>query len=141
MSRLFVNNITAFYGASQALFGVDLTLEEGEVLALLGRNGMGKSTTIKAITQMIKIASGEITHSGKRIDELKSHQIGQLGVGLVPEDALLCAIDRGRKFACCCPFGEWTLETVAAHRLQERRTQIAASLSGGEQQIRLLAAH
>lgn len=138
MAALMLKQITAHYGASQALFGVDLDLQSGEVLALLGRNGMGKSTTIKTICHMLPATSGEITFDGQRIERLASHKIGQMGVGLVPEgrrcftnltveENLLAAARRGL----------WTLDRVAAlfPRLAERRNQNAGTLSGGEQQM------
>ena len=82
---LSVKNITAFYGKSQALFDVSLEVKAGEVVALMGRNGVGKSTTIRAICNLTPAASGEITLVGKSIAKLASHKVAQLGIGLVPE--------------------------------------------------------
>lgn len=138
MASLALSGVTAFYGASQALFGVDFELNEGEVLALLGRNGMGKSTTIKTITQMMPIGGGAILFNGQQIDGLKSHQIGKMGVGLVPEGRRCFAhLTVEENLLVASRKGQWTLETVQAlfPRLKERRDQVASSLSGGEQQM------
>ncbi|MFV0474968.1 MAG: ATP-binding cassette domain-containing protein, partial [Pikeienuella sp.] len=85
MALLELSAVTAFYGPSQALFGVDLELGEGECLALLGRNGMGKTTTIRAITRMLPHARGAIRFDGRDLGSLPSHRAARLGIGLVPE--------------------------------------------------------
>ena len=74
MSFLSLSGVTASYGATQALFGVDLSLNEGEFLALMGRNGMGKSTTIKVICRMIKHQDGEVSFAGRDMRGLPSHR-------------------------------------------------------------------
>jgi len=84
MSLLSLHDVTARYGASQALFGVDLAVAAGEVVALMGRNGMGKSTTIKAICRMLP-ARGSLTFDGHDLTRLPSHRAARLGIGLVPE--------------------------------------------------------
>ena len=84
MSLLELRDITAHYGASQALFGIDLSVDAGQVLALMGRNGMGKSTTVKVICRMLP-SSGNLTFAGQDIARLPSHQAARLGIGLVPE--------------------------------------------------------
>ncbi|MEL6685790.1 MAG: ATP-binding cassette domain-containing protein, partial [Pseudomonadota bacterium] len=84
MTLLQLEAVTASYGASQALFGVNLNLEEGQVAALMGRNGMGKTTTVKAICRMLN-AGGTLRFAGQDLTLLKSHQAGRLGIGLVPE--------------------------------------------------------
>ncbi len=137
MSFLTVENLQAAYGPSQALFGVDLRVAEGEVTALLGRNGMGKTTTVKAICQMIR-SSGTITLDGKNLQGLPSHKVARSGVGLVPEGRR-CFMDltvHENLIAAARP-GEWDLRKVASlfPRLDERGNQRAASLSGGEQQM------
>ena len=137
MSFLSLDRLTASYGVSQALFGVDLTIAEGEVVALMGRNGMGKSTTVKAICRMIR-SEGGLTFSGKDLHRLPSHKVARLGVGLVPEGRR-CFADltvRENLIAAMRP-GDWTLHSVTQlfPRLGERESQRAASLSGGEQQM------
>ncbi|WP_428641271.1 ABC transporter ATP-binding protein [Roseibium sp.] len=137
MSLLTLANVTASYGASQALFGVDLEIEEGEVLALLGRNGMGKSTTVKSICRMLP-ASGTLTFDGKDLSRLPSHRAARLGLGLVPEGRRCFAdLSVQENLIAAARKGAWTFERVIEMfpRLGERRGQRAGSLSGGEQQM------
>ena len=82
---LSVDRIDTCYGSSQALFGVSLEVHDGEVVTLLGRNGMGKSTTIKSIMGLVKVSQGRITFNGVEIQSLPSYQVARLGIGLVPE--------------------------------------------------------
>ena len=82
---LKVENITTYYGASQALFGVSLCIEESAVVTLLGRNGMGKSSTIRSIMGLTPVHSGTIRFSGRETHRLPSYKIARLGIGLVPE--------------------------------------------------------
>ncbi|KSV82154.1 ABC transporter ATP-binding protein [Ensifer adhaerens] len=138
MSLLELKRLETFYGASQALFGVNLDVREGEVVALMGRNGMGKTTTINSILGLVRPRSGAISFAGKTISGLRPHRIARLGLGLVPEGRRcfpnltvmenLVATARGN---------EWTFEKVTAlfPRLGERRDQYANTLSGGEQQM------
>ncbi|KQX26699.1 ABC transporter ATP-binding protein [Ensifer sp. Root423] len=138
MSLLELKGLETFYGASQALFGVNLDVREGEVVALMGRNGMGKTTTINSILGLVRPRSGAISFAGKTISGLRPHRIARLGLGLVPEGRRcfpnltvmenLVATARGK---------EWTFEKVTAlfPRLGERRDQYANTLSGGEQQM------
>ena len=83
---LKLQQVFAGYKNSEVLHGVDLQLEAGEVVTLLGRNGMGKSTTIKCICGLLGISTGTIEINGRRTDQLASYQIARLGVGLVPEE-------------------------------------------------------
>ncbi|MBM1635148.1 ABC transporter ATP-binding protein [Sulfitobacter mediterraneus] len=138
MSLLQLEQITAIYGASQALFGVDLTISEGEVVALMGRNGMGKSTTIKVISRLLKNPQGQVLFDGQDIGALPAHKAARLGIGLVPEGRR-CFTNltvRENLFASARP-GEWDFARVHAlfPRLEERGGQLAGSLSGGEQQM------
>ncbi|MEM6304216.1 MAG: ABC transporter ATP-binding protein [Pseudomonadota bacterium] len=137
MSLLSVSNLTASYGPVPALFGVDLALEAGEVLALMGRNGMGKTTTVKAICRMIA-SEGGLRFEDRDLHGLPSHAVARLGIGLVPEGRR-CFKDLtvAENLLAAARPGPWDLRTVAAlfPRLEERRSQRAASLSGGEQQM------
>ena len=137
MSLLTVSNVTASYGASQALFGVDLTIDEGEVRALLGRNGMGKSTTVKCICRMLA-AGGTLTFNGADLTRLPSHRAARLGLGLVPEGRRCFGnLTVHENLIAAARPGDWTFERVVEMfpRLGERRNQNASSLSGGEQQM------
>ena len=137
MSLLLVENLRASYGSSQALSGVDLSISEGEVTALMGRNGMGKSTTVKAICRMIN-SQGGLTLEGQNLHLLHSHQVARKGVGLVPEGRrCFTNLSVGENLIAASRPGYWTLSRVAElfPRLEERHDQSAASLSGGEQQM------
>ena len=137
MSLLSLTGVTAHYGASQALFGVDLTVAEGEVVALMGRNGMGKSTTVKTICRMMP-ARGDLTFDGHDLSRLPSHRVARLGIGLVPEGRRCFAdLTVTENLLAAARPGTWTLPGIAAlfPRLGERHGQRAASLSGGEQQM------
>ncbi|MEM1301152.1 MAG: ABC transporter ATP-binding protein [Pseudomonadota bacterium] len=137
MSFLTVENLTASYGVSQALYGVDLTVEAGQVVALMGRNGMGKSTTVKAICRMIA-SQGTLTLNGRDLHAMPSHRVARLGVGLVPEGRRCFAgLTVRENLIASARAGDWTFETVTGlfPRLAERAGQRAASLSGGEQQM------
>ena len=137
MSLLSVENLTASYGYSQTLFDVNLTLEEGEVLALMGRNGMGKTTTVRAVCRMMD-AGGRLEFAGQDLHRLPSHRVARQGIGLVPEGRR-CFKDLTvrENLIAAARSGDWTLETVGTlfPRLRERAGQRAASLSGGEQQM------
>ncbi|CAN0594853.1 unnamed protein product, partial [Laminaria digitata] len=82
---LEVKNIETSYGTSQVLFGMSFSVNEGEVVSLLGRNGMGKTTTIRSLMGMVPTHGGSITFEGKEVSNLKDYQIAKLGLGLVPE--------------------------------------------------------
>ncbi len=140
---LEVRGIETFYGASQALFGVDLAVREGQMVALLGRNGMGKTTTIRSICGLTPPKRGSVRFLGREIAGLQAFRVARLGVGLVPEGRRcfpnltvrenLVATARESKVS-----GEgWDLASVAKlfPRLGERAGQIARTLSGGEQQM------
>jgi len=143
---LDVRNIHASYGHAQALFGVSFQVSEGQVVTLLGRNGMGRSTTIKCLFGLLPVTQGDILFEGKAIHTLPSYSIARLGLGLVPEGRQVfpnlsveenlvatarTAADRGSKAQ------PWTLERVYQFfpRLKERSTLLGGQLSGGEQQM------
>ncbi|MER8387053.1 ABC transporter ATP-binding protein [Mesorhizobium sp. M1380] len=140
---LSVAKLQSGYGSSQVLFDVALEIGEGEVVTLLGRNGMGKTTTVKSIMGLIKPLSGEVRFAGRNVCGATPETVARLGVGLVPEgrqtfatltlreNLIATAGNRlGRK-------DPWTLERVYAlfPRLRERAGQAAGTLSGGEQQM------
>ncbi len=141
MTLLQLENVTASYGPAQALFDVSLDVREGEVTALMGRNGMGKSTTIKTICRLLP-AKGTIRFAGQDLHPLKPHRAARLGIGLVPEGRRCFAglTVRENLLAAARP-GHWDLKRIASlfPRLEERQNQSARSLSGGEQQMLAIA--
>lgn len=135
--------VSAGYGSGQVLFDLDLTVGEGEVVGLLGRNGMGKTTTLLTIMGRIRARSGSIVFGGVRLEGLPSFRIARLGIGLVPEGRQVFANLTVRENLLATarePAGDlpgWTLEEVFRlfPRLAERVDQLADRLSGGEQQM------
>jgi len=135
---LNIDNVEVFYGPSQALFGVSLRIGQGEVVALMGRNGMGKTTTIHTLCRMVKHRAGAIHFDGNNIDKMPSHKVAQLGVGLVPEGRRCFSnLSVEENLVAAARGDEWTLVEVYKlfPRLEERQTQQANTLSGGEQQM------
>ncbi len=139
MSALLeLEDLQVFYGASQALFGVSLHVSEGEAVALMGRNGMGKSTTIATACRMLPLRAGKVRFAGQDISSWPSFRAARLGLGLVPEGRR-CFPNltvRENLIAAARP-GYWDMARVHAllPRLEERENQLAATLSGGEQQM------
>ena len=141
MSLLSLSSLKAYYGESQALFDVNIEINEGEIVALMGRNGTGKSTTVKSIFQMIP-TKGQLLFSDKNLSNLKSFQISRLGVGLVPEGRRICGqLSVQENLIAASREGKWNLEEINSlfPKLRERSGQIASSLSGGEQQMLAIA--
>ena len=141
MSLLSLSSLKAYYGESQALFDVNLEVNEGEIVALMGRNGTGKSTTVKSIFQMIP-TKGELLFSGKKLSKLKSFQISRLGAGLVPEGRRVFGqLSVKENLIAASREGRWNLEEInnLFPKLKERTGQVASSLSGGEQQMLAIA--
>jgi len=142
MTLLVAQNLAVSYGASQALFDVSLTIAEGEVLALMGRNGMGKTTTVKAICRMLPLIGGSLQFAGQDIARLPSHKAARLGIGLVPEGRRcfpnLTVLEN---LTAAAQPGHWDFTRVSGlfPRLEERRDQMAETLSGGEQQMLVIA--
>ncbi len=141
---LRVENLQAYYGKSHVLHGVDLTVEPGEIVSLLGRNGVGRSTTAKAIMGLVD-CTGTVDFKGHDLTQKKAYEIAHLGVGYVPENRdifptltveenLRLGIKRRR-------MGRWTFDQMYQlfPRLQERARTEAGVLSGGEQQMLTLA--
>ncbi len=141
MGLLSLSSLKAYYGESQALFDVNLEVNEGEILALMGRNGTGKSTTVKSIFQMIP-TKGELLFSGKNLSKMKSFQISRLGAGLVPEGRRIFGqLSVKENLIAASRKGRWNLEEInnLFPKLKERTGQVASSLSGGEQQMLAIA--
>lgn len=135
---LELTGVTASYGDSQALFGIDLQVEQGQVVALMGRNGMGKTTTIRTVMRMMPHRAGEIRFAGKPLDRIPSHKAARLGLGLVPEGRRCFSnLTVQENLIAAARPGDWDFGAVAGlfPRLAERRDQQAGSLSGGEQQM------
>ncbi len=138
MTLLQVAGIETFYGPSQALFGVELDVGEGEVVALMGRNGMGKTTTIRSICGMTPARAGRVSFAGEDVTALPSHRIARRGIGLVPEGRRCFAnLTVRENLVVSARPGKWTLAAVQNlfPRLGERLGQYAGTLSGGEQQM------
>jgi len=144
---LEVRGLEAGYGRARVLFGVDLEVRAGEVVALLGRNGAGKSTTLKAIMSLLATRAGEVKFDGRRIDGLEPHDIARLGLGYVPEDRRIFTdltveenIEVGRQ-AARPRAPQWTEERLQAlfPPLAALRQRRAGALSGGEQQMLCIA--
>jgi branched-chain amino acid transport system ATP-binding protein len=139
---LEIHKIDTSYGLSQVLFGVSFAIDDGEVVTLMGRNGMGKTTTVRSLMGLIQPHGGEIRFRGERIDRLPPHRIARLGLGLVPEgrqifpnltvrENLLMAAQRKKSEV------PWTKDRVfdLFPILCERASNYGNQLSGGEQQM------
>ena len=140
---LEVEGLETAYGRSQVLFGVSLVAREGEVVTLLGRNGMGKTTTVRSIMGMVRSRAGTIRFGGRPLQDLPSYRVAQAGLGLVPEGRQVfpnlsvrenLVATAARRSAGAEP---WTLERVFAlfPQLAERSRHLGSQLSGGEQQM------
>jgi branched-chain amino acid transport system ATP-binding protein len=140
---LEIDGIETCYGLSQVLFGMSLSVRSGEMVALMGRNGMGKTTTIRSIMGLTPARAGRVRFAGREVRGLASFRIAQLGIGLVPEgrqifpnltvrENLVAA--SGNRLGSADP---WTLEKIHAlfPRLAERGANMGGTLSGGEQQM------
>jgi branched-chain amino acid transport system ATP-binding protein len=144
---LEVRGLNAGYGRAQVLFDIDLEVSQGEVVALLGRNGAGKSTTLKAIMGLVEPLSGDIVFDGKALNFLEPYEIARLGLGYVPEDRRIFTgltvienleVARQPPRGTAPPWSEerlWALFPALAP-LRERR---GARMSGGEQQMLCIA--
>ena len=135
---LSVEGIETWYGPSQALFGVDLAVSEGQMVALMGRNGMGKTTAIRSICGLSRVTRGSVRFEDQDVSRRPAHAIARLGLGLVPEGRR-CFVNltvQENLVATARP-GPWSLERVQAlfPQLRERAAQSARTLSGGEQQM------
>ncbi len=140
MSMLDVTGLNAHYGDSHILFDVALRVDRNEVVALLGRNGAGKSTMLKSLMGVVKPSSGSILFDGEQIAGRKSHTIARAGMQLVHEDRRIFGslnVEENLVLAGLTAKGRWPLERVYEifPRLKERRTSRGTDLSGGEQQM------
>jgi branched-chain amino acid transport system ATP-binding protein len=130
--------VESFYGPIQALFGVDLAVGAGQVVALMGRNGMGKTTTIRSILRLTPHARGRITFDGHDLAGYAPHRVARLGLGLVPEGRRCFPnLTVAENLIATQRPGAWDRAAVERlfPRLAERGGQMAATLSGGEQQM------
>ena len=140
---LALDDVHAVYGPSHVLHGVSLHVGDGEVVSLLGRNGAGKSTTLKAIVGVVEITSGDVRFDGRSLRGVPTHRVARLGVGLVPEDrrifADLTVLDNLAVGAR--PDSGWTAQRVFSlfPKLAELARRRGGSLSGGEQQMLTIA--
>lgn len=140
---LVVNNIDTYYGSSQALFGVSLEVNEGEVVTLLGRNGMGKTTTVKTIMGLMRAKNGSITFDGEAIHQRPSYAIARKGIGFVPEGRQIfpnLTVYENIMATAANRFREekpYTLKGTLSifPRLADRLNHYGNQLSGGEQQM------
>ena len=145
MSALLeVEGINSYYGDCHILFDVSLRVEKNEVVALLGRNGAGKSTTLKSLMGVVRPRSGRIVLDGTPTQDLPPHAIAALGLQLVPEERRIfgsLSVEENLVLAGLTAASRWPLERIWAMfpRLQERRRSRGTDLSGGEQQMLAIA--
>jgi branched-chain amino acid transport system ATP-binding protein len=140
---LRVRALNAFYGTSQALFGMELGVDAGEVVTLMGRNGMGKTTTVNAIMGLLPARGGVVEFEGHRVDHLPAFRIARLGLGLVPEGRQIfpnLSVRENLVAAAANRLGRanpWTIARAFDFfpRLAERQRNMGNQLSGGEQQM------
>jgi branched-chain amino acid transport system ATP-binding protein len=139
---LEVRSLITGYGDAQALFGVDLDIASGEVVTLLGRNGMGKTTTIRALMGLLPVWSGRIVFDGQDLTQAPAFERARAGLGLVPEGRLVfptLTVEENLVATAADRFqsGRWSLERIyqVFPRLAERKRHRGNELSGGEQQM------
>jgi branched-chain amino acid transport system ATP-binding protein len=141
-----IRDMHAYYGESYIVQGVSLDVRQGEILALLGRNGAGKTSTLRTIarTDNPQLRRGEIWLDGQPIHQMKSFEAARAGIQLVPEDRRIIAgltVEENITLAKVAPGNGWSLEQIyqSFPRLAERRKQEGVTLSGGEQQMLAIA--
>ena len=141
---LEVKDVSAGYGSNEVLFGVSMTVEDGEFVTLMGRNGMGKTTLVRTLMGLLPRSGGHIRFDGQSLDRLPAHRIARLGLGLVPEGRLVCGnltvrenLVATERPATGSGASTWNLEKVYAlfPRLAERQNNLGSQLSGGELQL------
>ena len=143
---LSIWDLEAYYGESYIVQGISFNVHEGEILALLGRNGAGKTSTLRAIARLAspEVRHGEIWLDHQPLHKMTSYEASQVGLGLVPEDRRIIAgltVEENLKLAQIAPPVGWSIDRVydLFPRLRERRNQEGVTLSGGEQQMLAIA--
>lgn len=149
---LKLENVHSYYGQSHILHGIDLEIRSGQVVTLMGRNGMGKTTTVRSIMGLNTVPQGRITFMGGDIANDLPHKISYAGIGLVPEGRQIFPTLSVQENLLVCAMSPrsnhnteeqhaWTLERIYDFfpKLRERKDQIANTLSGGEQQLLVIA--
>ena len=144
MSLLEVNALNSYYGDSHIVFDVSLRVDAHDVVALLGRNGAGKSTTLKSLMGLVKSHSGSVIFNGEDMAGLPAHAIARCGMQLVPEDRRIFGslnVEENLVLASLTAPNAWPLDRIydIFPRLQERRQSRGTDLSGGEQQMLAIA--
>ena len=136
---LAIDGLETCYGLSQVLFGISLAIGEGEMVTLMGRNGMGKTTTVRSIMGLTPARAGRVRFAGQEIRGWPAYRVAQAGIGLVPEGRQIFPnlTVRENLVATAAGNGAWTLESVYElfPRLSERASSMGNQLSGGEQQM------
>jgi len=141
---LEVKDLNTYYGESHVLQGISLALDQGEIVALLGRNGMGKSTTLKSLMGLVKPRSGEVIFRGKDIAGYPPYKVAKAGIGYVPEERRIFAslsvlenLSMGIKAEKAGKDNGWSLDRIFEHfpLLKKRSSSKGSHLSGGEQQM------
>ena len=148
MSLLALESLEVSYGGIRAVKGIDVRVEQGELVCLIGANGAGKTTTLKAITGLARAAGGRILYDGQDIGHLRVHEVARRGLALVPEGRGVFAqltIEENLAMGAYSRTGAAAIAADLEHaftlfpRLKERRSQVAGTLSGGEQQMLAIA--
>ncbi|MCU1592986.1 MAG: transporter ATP-binding protein [Frankiales bacterium] len=143
MSMLEVRDLRVAYGAIEAIKGISLDVDEGQVVTLIGTNGAGKTTTLRTVSGLLRPVSGEILFDGQRLDTVKAHEIVKQGIAHSPEGRRifpLMTVEENLELGAYTRKGDSIAKDVGAvfdrfPRLLERRAQKAGTLSGGEQQM------
>ncbi|MBO4246291.1 MULTISPECIES: ABC transporter ATP-binding protein [Halomicrobium] len=141
MALLDVADIETYYGESHVLEGVSLSVERGDVVALMGRNGVGKTTTLRSILQLTPPRSGSVTYDGTDLVGRRTHEVAEMGVGWIPEDRrIFSQLSVAENLRVSVPDGDDVAEALSIAFetfpiLEQRRDQAAGTLSGGQQQM------
>jgi branched-chain amino acid transport system ATP-binding protein len=142
MPVLTVSDLSAGYGAAKVLHGIDFSVARGEMLVVIGRNGVGKTTLIETICGLTTLQGGEIAFNGKRIEKLPPFRRNRLGIGWAPQEReVFASLTVAENLGIVYRGGPWNTEALYGlfPRLAERRRSYARLLSGGEQQMLVIA--